>query len=471
MGACYDVMGHFAGLAQVSHSQWMSKKAFLYLLSVTGGLPRALQLLLEELFGRRLEKRATFSEKLHDIDMNTERIFDKVAANLDTYYSITSFAETHQELVRALVRLYILQKPSPRNLAPCDDFPTLTLDVLERDTHTILEDSKEIPGKVLVRIPFFFLHLYNTAIEEIRNRLGSAFLHDWVQDREWGFFEHMIAEYEALRTNLLIDGGRNTATLGDIYQGAIGNAKTLGRTVILKKLSVVDAAHRFPESGPLRFGTPERDADWMSGVVIKNAAGAQFGDVCVYRERADEESDDVLCALQAKKLGSVLSASTLQKEHSKNISTIKSIPKGSILEVDGIKRACTVTILISTADITDNAFEEISESFPDDCLLVYQGNFNRFFGDAFSVSAALTISKDLSWNFATRETLKRRHRLDDEEVEQILENMPYRSYEDLVQKVPSMGEKELDKEMGFLPYQDFQPKKRRRIEEAASTSG
>ncbi|KAG0272994.1 hypothetical protein BGZ96_005073, partial [Linnemannia gamsii] len=268
-GACYDIMGHFTGLAKVPHRQWMPKMAFLHLLSATGGLPRALQLLLEEFFGCRLEKCNTFVDTVDDINMNADRIFNKVASNLDNCYSITAFVETHRELVRALVRLCILQQPSPRTLAPSDQFPALTLDVLERDTHTILEDSDEARGKVLVRIPFFFLHLYNTVIDEVRNRLGSAFLHDWVEDREWGFFERMIAEYEALRTNLLIGDGREAVTLGDIYQGAIGRAKTLGRIVKLKKLSVVTAAHRFPESGRLMVG--EQEQDWRSGVVIKNA--------------------------------------------------------------------------------------------------------------------------------------------------------------------------------------------------------
>ncbi|KAF9126218.1 hypothetical protein BG015_004744, partial [Linnemannia schmuckeri] len=445
MGACYDIMSYFTTLANVRHCEWIPKMAFFHLLSATGGLPRALQLLLEEFFGRRQEKCSIFPDTVDDIDMNTDRIFRKVATSLDTYYSITTFAEIHKELVRALVRLCILQEPSPRTLAPSNHFPTLTLDVLERDTHTILEDSDEARGKVLVRIPFFFLYLYNTAIDEVRNRLGSAFLHDWVEDREWGFFEHMIAEYEALR--------------------AIGRAETLGRIVKLKKLSVVTAAHRFPESGGLSVG--EQGADWRSGVVIKNADGAQFGDICVYREKADGNNDNnanILCALQAKKLESPLSVATIQSEHDKNTRTIRQLPDGSILEHEGIKRTRLITILITTADITDGTFQQLNGSFPNDCLLIYRGNFTKFFGDSFSISAALAASKDLNWNFATRETLKKKHKLGDKEVDQIFENMPYRSYDDLIQKVPAMGFKNLDKEMGFLTYQDFQPEKRRRVE-------
>ncbi|KAG9067118.1 hypothetical protein KI688_011899 [Linnemannia hyalina] len=70
----------------------------------------------------------------------------------------------------------------------------------------ILEESDEAHGKVLVRT-LFFLHLYNVTIDEVWNCLGSAFLYDWVEDREWRFFQGMVAEYEALRTNLLINNG------------------------------------------------------------------------------------------------------------------------------------------------------------------------------------------------------------------------------------------------------------------------
>ncbi|KAG0276644.1 hypothetical protein BGZ95_007257 [Linnemannia exigua] len=431
MGACYNIMGHFATIANVRHREWMPKMAFFHLLSATGGLPRALQLLLEDFFGRRPDKCDTFPGTMVDIDINLDHIFRRVASNLDHYYSITAFASTHQELARALVRLCIFQQPSSRTLAPSDQFPDLTLDVLERDTHTILEENDKAPGEVFVRIPFFFLHIYNVVVGEVRNRLASAFLHDWVKDREWKFFEWMVAEYEVLRTNLLIDAGRESATLRDIYQGAIGRSETLDRIVKLKKLSVVEADHRFPTSG--RLTVKGQEHNWRSGLVIKNADGTEFGDVCVYREDAD--GNNIICSLQTKKLKDVLSATTLQKEHNKNIESIKKLPNGSILEQDGIKRAHTITVLITTADFTDHAAQQLGKSFPPDCLLIYRENFTRFFGYTFSILAALAASKDLSWNFATRETLKKR-KLGDEEVDQILENMPYRSYEDLIQKNP-----------------------------------
>ncbi|KAG0080938.1 hypothetical protein BGZ92_000405, partial [Podila epicladia] len=128
MGACYDIMSHFTALANVRPCEWMPKMAFFRLLSATGGLPRALQLVLEELFGARQEKCRTFPDTVGDIGMNADRIFRKVSNDLDNFYSITAFAGRHKELVRALVRLCIFQQPSSRTLAPSDRFPELTLD-------------------------------------------------------------------------------------------------------------------------------------------------------------------------------------------------------------------------------------------------------------------------------------------------------------------------------------------------------
>ncbi|KAG0199896.1 hypothetical protein BGX28_006901 [Mortierella sp. GBA30] len=82
------------------------------------------------------------------------------------------------------------------------------------------------------------------------------------------------------------------------HQRAIGRVETLVRTVKLKRLSVVAATLRFPESGELTVGEHEQERDWRSGVVIKNADGAKFGYVCVYRKSADGKGDDLLCALQ-----------------------------------------------------------------------------------------------------------------------------------------------------------------------------
>ncbi|KAF9958453.1 hypothetical protein BGZ65_001442, partial [Modicella reniformis] len=56
--------------------------------------------------------------------------------------------------------------------------------------------------------------------------------------------------------------------------------------------------------------------------------------------------------------------------------------------------------------------------------------------------------------FTRCETLTKKHRFDVKEVDQVLKNMPYRLYDDLVEKVPAMSSKELDKEMGFAIFNE-----------------
>ncbi|KAI1290658.1 hypothetical protein EDD11_009120 [Mortierella claussenii] len=458
LGACYDVMGYFTERAELHYNQWMPKKALLHLLSATGGLPRALQLLLESFFGKQANDNTKFIEWLSDIDANTDIIFNKVADRLNDFYRITEFAEKNKEVVCALVRLCLLQEPAQRGFRPCEQHSNVTLELLECDAHTILEDSGDNDGKVLVRIPFFFLHLYNKGVNHVQSRLRKIFLRDWVEDRGWDFYESIIAEYEALRTELLIAGGRTTITLGDLYKGALGRQETLELTVTLEKLSVITSVHRFPESGTLTVTCQGQGQgqkrDWKSGVVIKNAAGAQFGDVCVYRQSTTGNGNGILCALQTKKRKSAITVKRIVEEHTKNTKTINITPAGGVVDRQGIKNMRLVTVLITTENMTDDAFKELYASFPVDCLLIYRDNFNSFFGEALGVPLALAVSMDHSLNFAAREALKTKHNLNDLEIDQVLENRPYRSYDDLVRKIPAMGGKGLDKEMGFLPYQD-----------------
>ncbi|KAG0318650.1 hypothetical protein BG000_004105 [Podila horticola] len=352
LGACYDVMAHFVEKAnklnnvsrveKVSHSDWMPKMAYFHLLSATGGLPRALQLLLEDIFGTRLERCANFMDHLETIDKNAEGIFIRVAHELDDRYRIRSFAKTHKEVIGQLLRLYILQTPKPRDYVPVqsDVHKELTLEDLESRTHTILEDSDGASGDVLIRIPYFFLHIYNQATDVIQNCLGIAFAQNW-QRCEWRFFEDFVAEYETLRTNLLIADARDTSTLKDIYRGALGREETLNRTVKLRKLSSpVEADHWFPRT-KLTVGGKERD--WRSNIVIKNCAGAPFADVCVYREHVEQNGDNVLCALQAKKRTVRVTQQTLKDEHNKNKAGFNSLQGLSTLGEQSIKRERAIT--------------------------------------------------------------------------------------------------------------------------------
>ncbi|KAG0346461.1 hypothetical protein BG005_000735, partial [Podila minutissima] len=126
---------------------------------------------------------------------------------------------------------------------------------------------------------------------------------------------------------------------------------------------------------------------------------------------------------------------TLEDEHDKNKTRFKTPRNLLTLDEQRPKRERAITVLITTGDIGQALFQQLkSDSCPDDLLVIYQEKSAKFFGEAFSILAILADSKDQNWNFATREMLQIKHKLDDREVEQVLDKMPYHSYDDLVQK-------------------------------------
>ncbi|KAF9157938.1 hypothetical protein BGX20_003650 [Mortierella sp. AD010] len=117
-----------------------------------------------------------------------------VATKLNRSYQIKTFAKHNKEIVSALTQLCVAEQPVPRTHVPCEQFPAITLDVLERDTHTILEGY----GK------------------NDETQIGS-------RTENGSSFEKFIAEYEVYRTNALVNLGKETVTLRELYQGALGS--------------------------------------------------------------------------------------------------------------------------------------------------------------------------------------------------------------------------------------------------------
>ncbi|KAF9113341.1 hypothetical protein BGX30_006971, partial [Mortierella sp. GBA39] len=117
-----------------------------------------------------------------------------------------------------------------------------------------------------------------------RIRLGSAFLYDWVEDREWRFFQGMVAEYEALRANPLIGDGHEAATLGSCpgvvfkHRGQFRPIVTTIEDIIAKGSTSYwseaiehrfNALVRYPEQLPMR-GNLCSDIKRMLDKVAKN---------------------------------------------------------------------------------------------------------------------------------------------------------------------------------------------------------
>ncbi|KAF9984581.1 hypothetical protein BGZ65_000110 [Modicella reniformis] len=353
VGACYSVMGHFAQQFKVPYSDW--KMEYFHLISATGGLPRALEFLLTELLDPHRKKL-----KLDHVDFKSQ-------------------------------------------------------------THTILESNEGLPEKVFIRIPYFFLRIYNNATRVITGDLDYAFLRNWNEQRDWAYFERFIAAYEVFRTNFLVDCSDTDMKLRDFYQGALGHQTTLDRDVRLKKVTLMEAAHRFPQNVRKKRKKTGQDMDielssnWSSNIVIKNAAGASFGDVCVCRENAKGEKKTLFALQREKWNDNNVTPNIIRKEHQMNLETIERLDPEIY---PGIKDAQLVTVMITTSKFSGD-----ESMIPQDCLLIHEGNFAQYFGNTFSLHAALSIAKDSNWNFLTRDFLK--DKLPQETVNKFFENMPY----------------------------------------------
>ncbi|RUS16922.1 hypothetical protein BC937DRAFT_90638 [Endogone sp. FLAS-F59071] len=347
------------------------------LVSSTGGLPRALQYLLEVFTG---------SLEMHgDLSSSVEAdYFTSTAKNLDKSYSISTFATENKELVNQLIYRFLYAIPCLRNYAPLPTAPTLTLEVLQRDTHTILE---QIPGdrRVLVKIPNFFLYLYFEAFGHLTEPMKRYCLKSW-DSEEFQSFERFVADFKMFRMNLLVDVGISNTTVGDFYHGARGQPATLQRPVLLNRLSKVHLAEaRFPNT-PLTLDWDE----YCTDIVVLNATGASFADSCVFRHSIRNDYGTIFGNKRKLYDKTAFPISLVIKEHEKNISALRRIAPGSKLE--SMKYCDCITVIITIQNITGDV--------PDNCLVVDRNNFADFFGDAFALRASLYMDK--------------KHRLDDD---------------------------------------------------------
>ncbi|RUS20260.1 hypothetical protein BC937DRAFT_95587 [Endogone sp. FLAS-F59071] len=126
-------------------------------------------------------------------------------------------------------------------------------------------------------MPFFFIALYDDVLQLLPGTLKKQTFR--VEDElYWENFEVFMANYDAFRTNLLIDYGEEQTTLSKLYPGALGRPETKNIVVKLKKLSVFHAQGRFPITSSIdKYNAKE--IEWKKlGVSVINGQSVQFGD-------------------------------------------------------------------------------------------------------------------------------------------------------------------------------------------------
>ncbi|UZO28612.1 uncharacterized protein OCT59_022129 [Rhizophagus irregularis] len=186
--------------------------------------------------------RKKFFGDIHKQHFNT--IFYNVKHRLQERYNIYGTIEKNKKLALELNIASIDAIPVKRKICLDPSDKDCTIENLERDAHIILSPCDDTFSEFTIKMPFFFVCLYNDKLKIVEFSLEETFR---VQNTmHWQDWELFVAQYEAFRTNLLMERGKRTVHLVELYHGVFGTVSTKNIEVRLKKLSVCQAQEQFP---------------------------------------------------------------------------------------------------------------------------------------------------------------------------------------------------------------------------------
>ncbi|KAI8345857.1 hypothetical protein B0O80DRAFT_471691 [Mortierella sp. GBAus27b] len=433
-----DIAEHYANVEGADKFdcgtyKWMLCRQFLQLLEDTGGLPRALQYLFEQCF--RVVSKGTFFRDITTHDFNA--IHAGTKHELNRRYNIRDTIDKNKQLARRLLHYSISGIPVQRtdNMDPGNT--EVTVESLERDTHIILVPNG---SEFVIKMPPFFISIYNDRLRILDRKLGEQL--SVQHDMYWQEWEQFVAYYEAFRNNLLIDIGRDTVKLSEVYPGAYGTSTTLGLEVKLQRLSVCHSQERFP-CAKLTEKSARETISWEKGeAVIVNGAGASWGDSFVVRCTIDDKKLLILHQDKYDYQSEEYSAEDLSNEHQKNLNTgaeyQKNLDTSAKATNDGfqdLKSYRHITVLFTT-----RPFSEISQ-IQDDCLVISESNFKDYFGPVFALHANFALLRQ-NPNFMEASRMANRiPGVGEATAKKIVLERPYSSLTNLYEKFPQVKRK------------------------------
>ncbi|GBB83569.1 hypothetical protein RclHR1_10260012, partial [Rhizophagus clarus] len=400
--------------------KWMLCRPFLQLLEDTGGLPRALQYVFEVCFEIETDRKKFFGD-IHKQHFNT--IFYNVKHLLQERYNIYGTIEKNKKLALELLYHSIDAIPVKRKtcLDPSDE--DCTIENLERDAHIILRPCDDTFSEFTIKMPFFFVCLYNDKLKIVDFSLEETFR---VQNTmHWQDCELFVAHYEAFRTNLLMERGKRTVHLKELYRGVFGTVSAKNIEVRLKKLSVCQAQEQFPCLKLTEKGTT-KSIPWEEGeVVVVNGASAKWGDS--FRVLQTVQGDRLFSIHQAKYdyNSATYTLKDLLKEHNKNYVTSINTEKELF---DKLAKHRHITIVFTT--------QPFYETVPcEDCFIISRSNFEQYFGPVFSSRATFVLTKNINPNFSELQRMVEcLPGVGGVTAEKIITNRPYKSEDDFFKK-------------------------------------
>ncbi|CAG8658755.1 6016_t:CDS:2, partial [Ambispora leptoticha] len=450
MQARINIMNHFATKSGFSEKTWNLQERMYFLLCDTGGLPRAIQCLLECCFGKKYERTDVFFENISSLDYSD--IYNDVARGLDTMYGIKQWVFENKELVEVIIDrcLAIIPSRRPDLLSPNRSD---TLESLERDQHLVLTDYS-IDGRVLITVPPIFINIYIRALSPPTSTLKMSFLPGWAM--EWKGFEIFVAEYVAFRISALFRLGHKTVALKNIFRGAYGSSTLLNKKVELRNTTVKQLRNKFPMTASATDKQFE-NVDIKSGMIV-NGDKASFADSFIVFEKSK-----LIVGIQNKLRKGSFEVSDMQKEHDKNVTAIKEAPP----EFD-INDYTVITVFILSANFKGDIAGYCKKPLQD-CLMICRHNFEDFFGHVFSCRIALQIARERNPNFTPPDHwLTVSTKIPDSIVNQVSKKRPFYSPQDLYDLDPWFKTYEKDiNDMSYTLYTevtDVAKAKKRRLE-------
>ncbi|PKY47590.1 hypothetical protein RhiirA4_522912 [Rhizophagus irregularis] len=152
--------------------KWMFCRPFLQLLEDTGGLPRALQYVLDECFEIEGSGKKFF-KKIYKQNFNT--IFKNVKRHLQERYNIYNTIENNEKLALELLYHSINAIPVSRKTCLDPSKQDCTIGNLERDAHIIFNPCNANSFEFTINMPFFFICIYNDILKIVNRELDDVF--------------------------------------------------------------------------------------------------------------------------------------------------------------------------------------------------------------------------------------------------------------------------------------------------------
>ncbi|GES96875.1 hypothetical protein GLOIN_2v1729495 [Rhizophagus clarus] len=463
-----EIMREFATNHGFFDYLWVPHIWIHQLLLDTGGLPRALEYLFTEFFGKNFTNVKEFFDKLET--KNPSRIYNKIVHKLDDAYNISTYANDHKKLIYEVVYRNIMEIESKMSDELQDGSLTIKLEHLGRDKHLILRKLEET-RKVLIDIPYFFMYIYADELGIFSNKLDRAFLPD--SDWSWEDFEVFIADFIASKIRILdVLEKTKLLKLGDFFRGAQGSDVTLNLSINFEPIQIYKLKHQFPcpdlsaKEGNYNLENLE------PGYIMINGYSAPFADVFFLVNNPEP----ILIAIQCRKRKKSLDLETIKDEHKKNVNVsskanekarklkndAKISNEGEKLQKEAERYTEPADFLskyrVITIFITTQRFREELEDLPNDCILIHQENFDIFFGPAFSSRTKFVMTRDSNPNLSTASELTSRFKeikIDiGEKIEKITrKRKTFRSHEEFCKEFPDLAEDdEIRNNFVYYPY-------------------